>query len=266
MTKGAVAAERIPGGFAAVYPVLRAMEETGQCRRGYFVEGLGGAQFALPGAVDRMRALAGDAVAATRRRYPAPAEAGHRWAPASRTWTRFRPDPGRPRHEDVTGGRSCSPRPTPRSPTGRRCRGRPGPRRPRPSHRPGRKAGAVVVLFAGELVLYVERGGKTLLSWTEDPAALEPCAQALAAAVRDGALGRITVEKADGGIVATTPRSPAPWSRRASATPPAACACAAEPAPRTSGGGLAAGRVRGCRLRCSAQSGVPRAIRGPASR
>src|SRR4029077_19435276 len=56
--KGAVAAERIPGGFAAVYPVLRAMEETGQCRRGYFVEGLGGAQFALPGAVDRMRALA----------------------------------------------------------------------------------------------------------------------------------------------------------------------------------------------------------------
>ena len=58
VTKGAVAAERLPGGFAAVYPVLRAMEETGQCRRGYFVEGLGGAQFALPGAVDRMRALA----------------------------------------------------------------------------------------------------------------------------------------------------------------------------------------------------------------
>ena len=57
LTRGAVAAERITGGFAAVYPVLRAMEETGQCRRGYFVEGLGGAQFALPGAVDRMRAL-----------------------------------------------------------------------------------------------------------------------------------------------------------------------------------------------------------------
>jgi ATP-dependent Lhr-like helicase len=70
------------------------------------------------------------------------------------------------------------------------------------SHRPGRKAGAVVVLFNGELVLYVERGGKTLLSWTEDPAALEPCARGLAGAVRDGALGRITVEKADGGVVA----------------------------------------------------------------
>ena len=58
LTRGAVAAERIAGGFAAVYPVLRAMEEAGQARRGYFVEGLGGAQFALPGAVDRMRALA----------------------------------------------------------------------------------------------------------------------------------------------------------------------------------------------------------------
>ena len=58
LTRGAVAAERVEGGFAGVYPVLRAMEEAGQCRRGYFVEGLGGAQFALPGAVDRMRATA----------------------------------------------------------------------------------------------------------------------------------------------------------------------------------------------------------------
>ena len=49
------------GGFAAIYPVLRAMEDAGQCRRGYFVEGLGAAQFALPGAVDRMRAMAADA-------------------------------------------------------------------------------------------------------------------------------------------------------------------------------------------------------------
>src|ERR1700729_1285032 len=52
--RGAVAAERVPGGFSAIYPVLRAMEDGGQCRRGYFVEGLGAAQFALPGAVDRM--------------------------------------------------------------------------------------------------------------------------------------------------------------------------------------------------------------------
>lgn len=48
--------EGVPGGFASVYPVLRAMEEAGKIRRGYFVEGLGAAQFALPGAVDRLRA------------------------------------------------------------------------------------------------------------------------------------------------------------------------------------------------------------------
>jgi len=47
-------------------------------------------------------------------------------------------------------------------------------------------------------VLYVERGGKTLLSWTDNPTVLGSCALALAAAVRDGALGRMTVEKADG--------------------------------------------------------------------
>ena len=66
------------------------------------------------------------------------------------------------------------------------------------SHRPGRKAGALVVLVDGSLVLYVERGGRTLLSWTDDPERLATSANALAAAVRDGALGRLTVERADG--------------------------------------------------------------------
>jgi ATP-dependent Lhr-like helicase len=56
VTREAVAAEGIAGGYAAVYPVLRAMEEAGRARRGYFVAGLGAAQFALPGAVDRLRA------------------------------------------------------------------------------------------------------------------------------------------------------------------------------------------------------------------
>jgi ATP-dependent Lhr-like helicase len=55
LTREAVRGEGQPGGFAAVYPVLRAMEEAGRIRRGYFVAGLGGAQFALPGAVDRLR-------------------------------------------------------------------------------------------------------------------------------------------------------------------------------------------------------------------
>ena len=58
LTRGAVAAEGVVGGYAGVYPVLAAFEERGAARRGYFVEGLGAAQFAVPGAVDRLRALA----------------------------------------------------------------------------------------------------------------------------------------------------------------------------------------------------------------
>jgi ATP-dependent Lhr-like helicase len=168
LTKGAVAAERVPGGFGAVYPVLRAMEETGQCRRGYFVEGLGAAQFALPGAVDRMRALSA-----------APSDQSERAVVLAAA------DPAQPYGAAL-----------------------PWPARPgetAAAHRPGRKAGALVVLAGGELVLYVERGGKTLLSWSDDPAVLEPCAAALASAVRDGALGRITVEKADGEAVRDSP-------------------------------------------------------------
>jgi ATP-dependent Lhr-like helicase len=179
LTKGAVAAERVPGGFGAVYPVLRAMEETGQCRRGYFVAGLGAAQFALPGAVDRMRALAGDSRPAD------PWASGAAADPSERTVVLAAADPAQPYGAAL-----------------------PWPARPgetATSHRPGRKAGAVVVLSGGELVLYVERGGKTLLSWSDDQAVLEPCAAALAAAVRDGALGRITVEKADGETVHDSP-------------------------------------------------------------
>jgi ATP-dependent Lhr-like helicase len=194
VTKGAVAAERVPGGFAAVYPVLRAMEETGQCRRGYFVEGLGGAQFALPGAVDRMRALAGDL-------------------------TTQEPDDGIPRQGRKPGQAVVLSAGDPAQPYGAAL---PWPERPGETaggHRPGRKAGSVVVLFGGELVLYVERGGKTLLSWTEEPTALEPCALALAAAVRDGALGRMTVEKADGGTVHDTPLARALTAAGFRATP-----------------------------------------------
>jgi ATP-dependent Lhr-like helicase len=56
VTRDGVAAEGVSGGFGAVYPILRELEERGRIRRGYFVEGLGGAQFAQPGAVDRLRA------------------------------------------------------------------------------------------------------------------------------------------------------------------------------------------------------------------
>jgi ATP-dependent helicase Lhr and Lhr-like helicase len=170
LTRGAVAAERITGGFAAVYPVLRAMEEAGQARRGYFVEGLGGAQFALPGAVDRMRAMADRPRAADRVR---PASNS-----AERAVVLAAADPAQPYGAAL-----------------------PWPERPGEtpsSHRPGRKAGALTVLLDGLLVLYVERGGRTVLSWTDDPERLAPSAAALAAAVRNGALGRLTVERADG--------------------------------------------------------------------
>jgi ATP-dependent Lhr-like helicase len=55
VTRSAILAEGYPGGFSALYPVFSHLEETGRVRRGYFVEGLGGSQFALPGAVDRLR-------------------------------------------------------------------------------------------------------------------------------------------------------------------------------------------------------------------
>lgn len=168
LTRGAVAAERIEGGFAAVYPVLRAMEEAGQCRRGYFVEGLGGAQFALPGAVDRMRVMAD------------------------------RPDPGGRRSPSGEHQAMVLAAADPAQPYGAALAWPDRPGEAASSHRPGRKAGALTVLVDGFLVLYVERGGRTLLSWTDDPERLNPAAIALAAAVRDGALGRLTVERADG--------------------------------------------------------------------
>lgn len=162
VTRGAVQSERVPGGFAGVYKVLTAFEDSGRCRRGYFVEGLGAAQFGTAGAVDRLRTfteLAPDAkpaavtIAATD---PAnPYGAALAWPVAES-------------HEGPAG------------------------------HRPGRKAGALVVLVDGLLTLYLERGGRTLLTWTDDDQRLAAATESLADAARRGSLGRLTVEKADG--------------------------------------------------------------------
>lgn len=73
-----------------------------------------------------------------------------------------------------------------------------------PAHKPGRKAGALVVLVDGHLVLYVERGGKTLLSFAEDDR-VRLAVDALARVVRDGALGKLTVERADGTAIGDSP-------------------------------------------------------------
>jgi len=160
LTRGSVMGERTPGGFGGVYRVLRAFEETGRVRRGYFVEGLGAAQFAVAGAVDRMRAL--------------PGKGGALVLAAA--------DPAQPYGASL-----------------------PWPVRDDGGHKPGRKAGALVVLVDGALTLYVERGGKTLLSFTDDTDVLQPAVDALALAVRDGSLGKLAIERADGETIVGSP-------------------------------------------------------------
>ncbi|QJY47332.1 ATP-dependent helicase [Pseudonocardia broussonetiae] len=162
LTRGALSTERVVGGFAAVYRVLRAMEDSGRARRGYVVEGLGAAQFAVPGAIDRLRAMS--------RPDGAPGEDG-----LSRV-VLAAADPAQPYGAAL-----------PWPPTAGDTK-----------HRPGRKAGALVVLVEGAPALYVERGGKSLLSFTAEHDELAAAAQALAGAVHEGWLGSLAVEKADG--------------------------------------------------------------------
>jgi len=198
VTRGSVVAEGVSGGFAGVYRVLAAAEESGRVRRGYFVEGLGAAQFATAGAIDRLRAQS----------RPLPDEldspASERRDSAPSALVLAASDPANPygaalgwpaRITDL----SDDPGDTRlKAPTGTETRPNPAPGH---GHKPGRKAGALVVLVDGALTLYVERGGRTLLSWTDDPPLLQSAADALALAVREGALGKMTVEKADGASV-----------------------------------------------------------------
>jgi ATP-dependent Lhr-like helicase len=177
LTRGSVQAERVPGGFAAVYPVLKRAEESGRVRRGYFVEELGAAQFALPGAVDRLRAAAG----ADR-----PDAAGEPALVLAAT------DPANPYGAALPWPDRPVDLPSDSPADGRR------------GHQPARKAGALVVLVDGECVLYVERGGRTLLSFSDEPNRLQPAADALALAVREGALGKLQVERADGVAVVSS--------------------------------------------------------------
>ncbi len=185
VTRGAVQAERVPGGFAAVYRVLSAFEDSGRCRRGYFVAGLGAAQFGAPGAVDRLRTFSRDLSAD---QSLAGSENDDRRAAVALAAT----DPANPYGAALAWPeRSREPEPLGEAPAQPVVATTPG-------HRPGRKAGALVVLVDGSLVVYVERGGRTLLTFTEDADVLGAATAELAAAVRRGALGRLTVERADG--------------------------------------------------------------------
>ncbi|HYO20069.1 MAG TPA: crosslink repair DNA glycosylase YcaQ family protein, partial [Dermatophilaceae bacterium] len=198
VTRGSVVAEGVAGGFAGVYRVLAAAEESGRVRRGYFVEGLGAAQFATTGAVDRLRAQSrplpdGPEPFGDKRQDSAPSATVLAASDPANPYGAALGWPARVTEvSDKAEGPGVTTKPGPVS--GQTSGTTSG-------HKPGRKAGALVVLVDGALTLYVERGGKTLLSWTDEPALLQSAADALALAVREGALGRLTVEKADGASV-----------------------------------------------------------------
>jgi ATP-dependent Lhr-like helicase len=159
LTRELVLAEGVTGGFAGLYDSLLELETLGVCRRGYFIEGLGGAQFALPGAVERLRSAG--------RLDQAP--------PVVLAAT----DPAQP-----YGAALAWPRPD----------GSLG-EASSPGRRPARVAGAHVVLVGAELALYVEQGGRGLQVFAEDP---RPGLAALAGAVRAGRIGKLDLERIDG--------------------------------------------------------------------
>jgi ATP-dependent Lhr-like helicase len=173
VTRETVLAEGIPGGFSALYGELTNLETLGTARRGYFVEGLGGAQFALPAAIERLRGLRADEPAG-----PLVLAATDPANPfgASLPW---------PKREEAEG------------------------------RRPRRVPGAYVVTLDGEPVLYVERGGKGIVSLREprsgggEPAPwLGEALESLAEHVRRGRLGRLALERFDGEPVVGSPYEP----------------------------------------------------------
>jgi ATP-dependent Lhr-like helicase len=160
LTREAVMGENVEGGFAAVYPVLRALEEAGRIRRGYFVDGLGAAQFALAGAIDRLRAAR-------------------------------EPDAERPRVDLLAAADPAQPYgsalPWPRR----------GDDDRRPFQR---AAGAYVALVDGSAVLYVERGGKGLATFpaADDPERAGLALAALGGLLGDGRLRELVLSRVDG--------------------------------------------------------------------
>ncbi|CAN5230067.1 hypothetical protein BH09ACT6_BH09ACT6_12270 [soil metagenome] len=231
VTRGSVMNEHQPGGFALAYRVLSQFEETGRCRRGYFIEGLGASQFATGSTVDRLRSFAAD-ILTEARTSPEPAHPGDgRGGPVAASGGMLGHDPrespgptgygGATRQPGATGpgnaqtGHNANPATrTNRGGTARaddRSRAltlaASDPANPYGAalgwpagegHRPGRKAGALVVLVDGALVLYVERGGKTVLSFTDDVQTLTEAAESLVTTVTSGQVDKLTIEKIDG--------------------------------------------------------------------
>ena len=156
LTREAALGEGTEGGFAGVYPVLKELEERGQVRRGYFVAGLGGAQFALAGAVDRLRAERDPLDDAD--------SGGETLAALAAT------DPAQPYGATLPW--------------------------PAGTGRPSRRAGAFVVLAGGEAVGFVERSGRSLLTF--DASASHPGWAVALATVAARLGGRLEIAKVDG--------------------------------------------------------------------
>ena len=161
VTRGSVQSEGLPGGFAQAYRVLAGFEQAGHCRRGYVIEKLGAAQFAASATVDRLREFAG---------------LGD--PPPLRTYTLAATDPANPYGAALAW-----------------------PAIEGVTHRPGRKAGGLVVIVDGSLALYLERGGKSALVFTDDEAVLAAAAQDLAATARARRLATLTIEQVNGEFV-----------------------------------------------------------------
>jgi ATP-dependent Lhr-like helicase len=170
VTRGSVMAEQTPGGFAGIYRVLRELEQTGACLRGYYIETLGAAQFAAPSTIDRVRAFTSDD--------DTPADA--------RALTLAATDPANP----FGAALPWPPRSTDDA---------------APTHRPARKAGSLVVIHDGRLVLYLERSGKKVIVFDDDPARLAAASASLVETVRARRISRLTIETAGGRPVASTP-------------------------------------------------------------
>lgn len=184
VTRGSVMAENILGGFGLMYKVLARLEEAGRCRRGYFIEHLGAAQFAVPATVDRLRSFTEDARLAEAEPVALALAATDPANPygAALPWPALAVDAGS-------------------------------------GHRPGRKAGALVVMVDGALALYVERGGKTLLAFSDDDAVLAAAAAALVGVVRRGAVDKLIMEKVNGHDLLDTPVATALAAAGAYSTP-----------------------------------------------
>ena len=173
VTRGAVMSEGVVGGFSTAYKVLSGLEETGRTRRGYFIEGLGAAQFATPATVDRLRTVSADLQTAAESAEHTPVALT---LAATDPANPFGAALGWPSADDERHG----------------------------GHRPGRKAGALVVLVDGALGLFVERGGKTVLNFLDDPQLFAAAAESLASTIRATG-GRLRIEKIDGVFAVGTP-------------------------------------------------------------